>query len=228
MLQRETAPELHLDPRLEVRTSPDGKQFFFGGRDGSFLHEPIYYEANRGGILAETMGLGKTIISLAVILTTKGHLPQIPAAYIPATPVRPSVARLSEMAAAIIGKNSIPAKALIEQYEVENDVDFGSLKDALNRSLPFYEIPPDFPRMNRNTKVPQPRQLALCSGTIIVVPRNLLHQWQSEINKHVLPRGLRILVVDSVPKRSRSKHTHQETETMKFASDLPAPTQLMK
>jgi hypothetical protein len=58
MLQRESAPQLQLDPRLEVRTSPNGKKFYFGARDGSALLEPRYYEANRGGILAETMGLG--------------------------------------------------------------------------------------------------------------------------------------------------------------------------
>lgn len=55
MLQREASPQLQLDPRLEVRKSPNGKTFYFGARDGSFLQEPRYYETNRGGILAETM-----------------------------------------------------------------------------------------------------------------------------------------------------------------------------
>lgn len=55
MMQREAAPQLQLDPRLEVRQSPDGQNFFFGARDGSFLQEPRFYESNRGGILAETM-----------------------------------------------------------------------------------------------------------------------------------------------------------------------------
>ncbi|KAF2829842.1 hypothetical protein CC86DRAFT_175932 [Ophiobolus disseminans] len=228
MVQREAAPKLQLDPRLEVRTSPNGKQFYFGARDGTFLQEPKYYEANRGGILAETMGLGKTLISLAVILTTKGHLPQIPAAYMPPTPVRARVGSLSNMTAAIIGRFSIPAKTLIEQAEATHDADYSNLKDTLNRNVPFYEIPPELPRINRNTKIPPSRQLVMCSGTIIVVPRNLLHQWQSEIRKHVLEEGLRILVVDSVPKRSRAKHADQNTGNMTFVSDLPAPTELMK
>ena len=55
MIQREAAPQLHLDPRLEVRTSPNGQRFYFGAKDMSFLHEPRFYESNRGGILAETM-----------------------------------------------------------------------------------------------------------------------------------------------------------------------------
>ncbi|KAF2036246.1 hypothetical protein EK21DRAFT_83948 [Setomelanomma holmii] len=229
MIEREAAPQLQLDPRLEVRTSPDGKQFFFGAREGSFLHEPTYYEASRGGILAETMGLGKTLISLAVILTTKGHYPQIPAAWMPQPVKRTRVGSLSDMAASVIGRRSVPARALIEQTEANNDANYTYLKSALDRNRPYYDIPPEMPRMNRNTKIPPPRQLALCSGTIIVVPRNLLHQWQSEIKKHILPGGLNILVVDSVPKRgSRTKQLQPGSDTMTFVSELPAPTELMK
>jgi hypothetical protein len=175
------------------------------------------------------MGLGKTLISLAVILATKGHYPRIPDAYIPPAPKRSSVGSLADMAASIIGRHSIPARALIEQTELNNDADYTYLKDALDRNRPFYEIPPELPRMNRNTKVPPARQLALCSATIIVVPRNLLHQWQAEIKKHVLPGGLNILVVDSVPKRSpKLARVHPGSDVMTFVSELPAPTELMK
>jgi hypothetical protein len=73
MIQREAAPQLQLDPRLEVRTSPNGKQFYFGARDGSFLQEPIFYEANRGGILAETMGLGKSCKVLSLYPLHTGY-----------------------------------------------------------------------------------------------------------------------------------------------------------
>lgn len=55
MIQREAAPELQLDPRFDVRQSPNGERFYFGAKDGSFVKEPKFYEANRGGILAETM-----------------------------------------------------------------------------------------------------------------------------------------------------------------------------
>ncbi|KAF1917048.1 P-loop containing nucleoside triphosphate hydrolase protein [Ampelomyces quisqualis] len=229
MLQREAAPQLLLDPRLETRASPDGRKFFFGARDGSALHEPRYYEANRGGILAETMGLGKTLISLAVILATKGHCPKIPAAYLPSLPVRDRVGRLSDMAAATIGRQSVPARALIEQSEVSDGADYTCFKNALDRNIAFYEIPAELPRRNRYTEMPPPRQLAMCSGTIVVVPRNLLHQWQSEIRKHVLPGGLKVLVIDSLSKRvAKDKQIHDTDEYMVFASELPAPTELMK
>lgn len=55
MIQREAAPQLQLDPRFDVRQSPNGEAFYYGAKDGSFVKEPRYYEANRGGILAETM-----------------------------------------------------------------------------------------------------------------------------------------------------------------------------
>lgn len=80
MVQRESAPQLHLDPRLEVRETPTGETYFFGGRDGSVLHEPRYYETTRGGILAETMVSCATTTSTKHLLTSPGlgqnnHLP---------------------------------------------------------------------------------------------------------------------------------------------------------
>jgi SNF2 family DNA or RNA helicase len=229
MLQQEASPQLQLDPRLEVRKSPDGRTFFFGARDGSFLQEPRYYEANRGGILAETMGLGKTVICLAVILATKHHLPQIPAAYQPPPRVRRRVGTLVDMAASVLGRYSIPAKARLEWKEQDENTDTTIFKEALNRNIAFYEIPPDLPRMNRNTRIPPPRQLVTSSATIIVVPRNLLHQWQSEIQKHVFQGALKVLVVDTAPRRgSKIKAVPQVDNTMEFRSELPAPTELMK
>lgn len=63
MIEREAAPQLQLDPRLETRTSPNGDKFLYCARDGSFLQEPRFYEANRGGILAEVRSLLVTCTS---------------------------------------------------------------------------------------------------------------------------------------------------------------------
>lgn len=229
MIQREAAPELKLDPSLEVRQAPDGEMFFYGARDGSFLQEPRFYETNRGGILAETMGLGKTIICLAVILATKGNYPLIPVAYQPHPTIRNRVGRLSDMAASVIGRRSIPGKSILEQYEKHRGDDLSIVKDILAQNLAFYEIPAELPRLNRTTKLPPSRQLVPCSGTIIVVPRNLLHQWQSEIRKHTIKGSLRILVVDTAIKRgSKAKSTPKKEDYMDFRTDLPSPTELMQ
>ncbi|KAL1605342.1 hypothetical protein SLS60_004890 [Paraconiothyrium brasiliense] len=215
MVQREAAPQLQLDPRFDVRQSPNGETFYFGAKDGSFVKEPKYYEANRGGILAETMGLG--------------HLPQIPAAYQTPPRTRTPVGSLKDMAASILGRYAIPAKVEVERFEAYDDSDLSAIKLALECNTPYYEIPPDVQRMNRNTIIPPARQLALCSGTIVVVPRNLLHQWQSEIRKHFTTDALKILIVDTLPKRVKKNGLKLEGEyAMDFVSDLPPPTKLMK
>jgi SNF2 family DNA or RNA helicase len=228
MIQREAAPQLQLDPRLEVRQSPNGESFFYSARDGSFLQEPRYYETNRGGILAETMGLGKTIICLSVILSTRGHLPQIPAAYMPPPKIRTRVGSLKDVAASIMNRYSIPAKDALERKEVAKELDLSKLKDTLQQNMAYYEIPTDVPRMNRTTRITPPRQFIPCSGTIIVVPRHLLHQWQSEIRKHITGRGLKVLVMDSVAKRSKSKPRLPGEDLMEFQTELPPPTELME
>ncbi|KAL5448502.1 hypothetical protein PMIN07_008304 [Paraphaeosphaeria minitans] len=230
MVQREAAPKLQLDPRFDIRQSPNGEPFYFGAKDGSFVKEPKYYEVNRGGILAETMGLGKTIICLSVILATKGHLPQIPAVYHMVPRIRSRVGSLKDMAASTLGRYAIPAKVEVERFEAYDDSDLSSMKSVLERNTPYYEIPPEITRMNRTTIIPPPRQLALCSGTIVVVPRNLLHQWQAEIRKHLTKDALKILIVDTIPKRAKKKNVLlvEEEYSMDFVSELPPPTKLME
>lgn len=65
MIQRETAPEKVLDPRFERRMGPEGVEYFYNPRDMIFRQHPIYYEGSRGGILAETMGVGLVILQLS-------------------------------------------------------------------------------------------------------------------------------------------------------------------
>ncbi|KAF2190721.1 hypothetical protein K469DRAFT_558590 [Zopfia rhizophila CBS 207.26] len=229
MIQREAAPQLQLDPRLELRQSPNGETFYFGGKDGSFLQEPRYYETNRGGILAETMGLGKTIICLAVILATRGHIPHIPPAYQSSARIRERVAPLSDVAAATLGRHAIPGKAHLERLEYEEGINLSFCKRFLDNNVPHYEIPVEPPRMNRTTRVSPPKKLVMCNGTIIVVPRNLLHQWQAEIRKHVTKGSLKILIVDSKSKKNtRDKTLHiEEADNMEFRAELPSTTDLM-
>ncbi|KAF2017392.1 hypothetical protein BU24DRAFT_420442 [Aaosphaeria arxii CBS 175.79] len=229
MIQRETAPQLQLDPRLEIRYSPTGQAYYFGARDGSFLQEARYYETNRGGILAETMGLGKTIICLAVILATKGHLPQIPPAYQLPPPVRERVGSLADVAANIIGRNAIPGIAYINQLEAAEDLDMSRIKNKLEQYRPTYEIPAEVPRMNRSTRIPPPRSLVMCSGTLVIVPRNLLHQWQAEIRKHIHQKMLKILIMDTAPKRGAKRRGGEDADhDMELRSKLPTATELLE
>lgn len=187
MLQRESVSCLELDPRLERRIAPDGTDYHYGARDITFFRHPRYYEACRGGILAETMGLGKTVICLALIMATKDHPPKVPAQYgLPL--VRSSTASLLDMAISNIHRKSIPWKVDLAGHELA-----GSLKRL---ELPAtYEIPLQPTRWNRKTIVPPPKRMMLANTTVIVSPPNLAKQWQSEIGKHV-DADLRVLVLD--------------------------------
>ena len=195
MLQRESVSTLMLDPRLEPRTAPDGSSFFFGARGLLFHRNPRYYEASRGGILAETMGLGKTLICLSLILATRHHLPKVPAAYsLPV--VRPETASLADMAVSAINRKSVPWKLEFERIKHASQDDMSYCAKKLENAPPEYEIPVEPARWNRKTVIPPPQKKTLASTTILVVPRNLCKQWHSEIQKHVDESVVRILLME--------------------------------
>ena len=145
------------------------------------------------------MGLGKTIICLAVILATKHHLPQTPGAYVKGRTVRSEVASLSSMAAASLQRASIPARAFFSKYAAETGQEMTQCLRAIEAEPADYLIPGQPLRMKRQTGSGPPTRMRLSSGTIIVVPGNLVHQWKAELEKHVNndETGLRTLIMDS-------------------------------
>ncbi|KAK6395937.1 hypothetical protein LTR65_010046 [Meristemomyces frigidus] len=197
MLQRESVAKLELDPRLEQRTAPDGSVYYYGARDLLFLRQPRYYEACRGGILAETMGLGKTVILLSTILATKDHPPKVPAQY-SMPPTRSTVGGLADMTVSAINRKSIPWKVEFDRIKHATGNDMKGCIDRLERSPPCYYVPMEPQRWNRKTILPPPKKVTLASTTVIVVPRNLCKQWQSEIKKHVDDEALRVLVMEDL------------------------------
>ncbi|KJY01979.1 snf2 family helicase like protein [Zymoseptoria brevis] len=200
MLCREAAPGAILDPRLEARIAPDGSTFYYSARDCRFLRDPITFEACRGGILAETMGLGKTVICLSLLLATRHHLPSLPVLYA-GTPVRPSVASLTDMAVSAVNRQSIPWRIEFDRIRQSTGDEMTSCASKLRESPPSYDIPPSLRnRWERTTTSPSPQRMLLTSATLIVVPRNLCSQWQSEILKHVEPGALNVLVMDDLKK----------------------------
>jgi SNF2 family DNA or RNA helicase len=195
MLQRESVSTLLLDPRLEPRSAPDGSLFYYGPRNLLFNRHPRYYEATRGGILAETMGLGKTLMCLSLILATRDHLPKVPAAYA-LPPVRATTASLADIAVSAINRMSIPWKVEFERIRHASQEEMSSCADKLEKQPPTYEIPVEPVRWNRKTVIPHPLKKILAATTILVVPRNLCKQWHSEIQKHVNEGVLRILLME--------------------------------
>ena len=73
MIKREVQPMRALDPRFQSLEGPTGQSFYYDRETGILLGDKGTYEEARGGILGESMGLGKTLICLATIIATKGH-----------------------------------------------------------------------------------------------------------------------------------------------------------
>nr|POE88431.1 putative atp-dependent helicase c17a2.12 [Quercus suber] len=198
MLQREAAPKLELDPRLEERIAPDGSIFYYNPRDLLFLRYPVYLEASRGGILAETMGLGKTVMILALILATKHHPPILPEGHIALDTRRSTgAATLSQMVTAAINRKSVPWQVELERVRHATGNDMANIATELDAAVVRYEIMTAPARWNRTTMLPAPKKLTLAATTIIVVPQNLCKQWKLEIEKHVEVGSLQVLMIET-------------------------------
>ena len=199
MLQRESVSKLELDPRLEPRTAPDGTIYYYSARDSILLRNPRYYEACKGGILAESMGAGKTLMCLALILATKKHYPKIPPNW--NKPIsRPSVGSLASMAISSINRKSVPWEVEFERIAEATGEHMSGCRRRLEAEPASYEITKEPQRWNRATVVPPPEKLMLAATTLVVVPRNLLRQWQNELKKHIEEAALKVLVMEDSKK----------------------------
>ncbi|OOF98162.1 hypothetical protein ASPCADRAFT_394972 [Aspergillus carbonarius ITEM 5010] len=199
MVQREAQPARMLDPRLQALRSPMGQEYYYDKEEGSIFREKKMYSEACGGILAETMGCGKTLICLAVILATRGHFPQIPLEYQEMNnPVRQVTGSLVEMAAATAGRFSLPWKTHFDALG-----HCGAFYDRCVRACEMnrgvYTITPPLARHKGRSSVASarlpPQRLRLCSGTLIIVPPNLVNHWQNEIVAHT--DGLKVLVLQN-------------------------------
>ncbi|CAL5875101.1 uncharacterized protein PFLUO_LOCUS9405 [Penicillium psychrofluorescens] len=200
MVQREAQPFQTLDPRLQAWQSPTGLEYYYDKEDGSIVREPRLYSEACGGILAETMGCGKTLICLAVILATRGHFPKVPVQYQDNGfhPIRDKTAPLVDMAAAAAGRLSLPWKRHFETLK-QQGVFFNRCVQACEFHCGSYEIPPHQTRYQgrHSTSYPRPpaKRIRLCTGTLVVVPPNLVDHWEREIATHT--EGLNVLVLRS-------------------------------
>lgn len=200
MLQREAQPSQVIDPRLRPVVDQNGATWYCDLEASSCLREPRIYESAKGGICAETMGLGKTLICLALILATKETSSQIPAEYACGTvPIRKTTGSLKDMAAATIRRTGTPWRSHFSHLEADG-YGYSQCVDAIRRSAGHYYLPSPTPRReSRNPVTVPPRKILLATTTIVVVPPNLVRQWELEIRKHTV--GLKVLVM----KKSRTK-----------------------
>ena len=194
MIQREAEPAQILDPRLEAIEGPVGNTFYYDRQTKILLRDKRTYEEPRGGILAETMGLGKTLICLAVILATKGHWPRVPPEFSTNLyPIRHKVGTLIDMTAAAIARQQIPWRVYFQEL-AETGQENQACVSVLERNVGSYVIVPrPTKRTRRPSLVLKEQTIRLCPVTLVVVPLNLFHHWQNEMTSHVSKDALKVL-----------------------------------
>lgn len=134
MYERESLPERTLVPNFICLRSPlSQKVYYFDILNTAFFLKPELFQQPRGGILAENMGLGKTLICLSLICLTKWELSTLPEDYltvmkdedevkemvidyernilVPKHPPKHTlVPRLAELCKKVVNQNSLPWK----------------------------------------------------------------------------------------------------------------------
>lgn len=225
MFEKEAHPRRKPVPNFVKLTCPKNTDYYFDLLDSGFYKMPELYTLPRGGILAENMGLGKTLICLSLICITKYEVSTIPEDIIlhhdqsigllEDRPVSFRVKTLAEISRDTINQNSLPWKYY------EDDLP-SSVIEKLTHHPGYFRISLDYNQNQwglraKEKNVSTFQTLYLCNTTLIVVPENLFHQWNNELKKHVDPSYLRKLFVSDrfkVP-----LHTNGADYTDKLSSD---------
>lgn len=196
MLQKEMYPGQVLDPRLLRLQDRIGEAWYLDPVAGSIFRGAKHYDGVSGGILAEEMGTGKTIICLTLLLATRSFPAEAPEFYWShAAPVRKSIGSLMDMAASCVTRHSQPWRSYYG-YARKKDYDGTAFAKAIERNPGSYFLPGIEPRRCGrigSNYVAVPRKIYLSSTSLVIVPNNLLAQWRQEIRKHT--EGLEVLVL---------------------------------
>lgn len=190
MHQKEIQPDRVLDPRVIEVLDQDRSPYFYNPVTGDVFRDPRYYDGVRGGILAEEMGAGKTLICLALIAATKHQPVSAPELALGGDTIyRRKIGSLMDMAAAVVTKHACPWKRFLDPC-------YKHCIKAIHDNPGWYYLPRPVPRrMSRGlARDSSPFKIYLSHATLVIVPANLLDQWKKEISKHT--QGLEVHVVD--------------------------------
>jgi hypothetical protein len=204
MLQKEAQPGRILDPRLRQVHDQEGKNWYYDRVSGTVFSDPRHYDGISGGILAEEMGSGKTIICLSLILASRDIPGKVPELYGCAPPpTRPKLASLLDMAASCATRQAAPWRAHLCSRGSET-WEYRECIKAIERNPGYYYEPGPEPRRggrrpDHHERLPR-KKIYLSSATLVVVPTNLVAQWRQEIQKHT--EDLKVLTIikhDGIP-----------------------------
>lgn len=218
MLQMETIPGTMVDPRYSRLLDTSERPYYLDLSTMTIRRSPARFALSRGGILCEQMGVGKTLMCLALILASR-HQPVRPPQGYGISDVTSDVALMwptadsaslraaltlhgqdfPEAAGGTPSLASLCAEVLAREAPHAarvHDVP-ASCKPLLDRHCFYYRFPPPV-RLPRGAKrvpfVPAERTL-LANTTLVVVPQILVGQWAQQIEEHTEPGAIEYLVL---------------------------------
>lgn len=215
MIEQENSVKKEVVPFFKQMTSPTGRSYYFNMLDSGFYRQPELYDSPKGGILAENMGLGKTLICLSLICITKYDISVIPddvILYHDQT-LSSGIRSLFEICRDTIGKESLPWRYYQNDFSQ-------AIVEKLSLSPGFFRVSLDHSPNQWGLRKEKRQQslyqtLYLCNTTLLIVPENLFHQWNHEFAKHIEPSYLSKLFVSN-----RFKHAiHNQFAS--YVDDIP-------
>lgn len=189
-------------PSFATITSPTGSTYHFDSQSAGFYRSPELYTTPRGGILAENMGLGKTLICLALICLTKHEHSAIPDDLLLHHDQALDYSlrlggpkSLSDISIDTINSNSLPWKYYLRELPSSVVDKLTSHPGSFRLSVDNGHGPYGLRSREKFVGTSAFRTLYLCSTTLLVVPENLFHQWNFELKKHINSGYLKCLFV---------------------------------
>ncbi|KAG6812075.1 hypothetical protein H0H92_004541 [Tricholoma furcatifolium] len=241
MLQRELDPSDVPDPLFLSLKSMTHEVFYLQPGTMEVLRERPTAATSQSGILCEELGTGKTVIVLALVLSTLNQLSAPEPSIVDERPIltplslrhfpstecvaaRNAFRRRHQKNLNAVEESHFPTlvELLLHRRRTTPDTCIYDINtpqganregkrqfwascveelvqgESLQRNIPFYHHyegnPSSFERSPRAGGNTGPRVMYLTSATLIIVPANLLSQWDREIQKHCeVP--LRVLIL---------------------------------
>ncbi|KAF7364001.1 Helicase C-terminal domain-containing protein [Mycena sanguinolenta] len=227
MIQKEMDLKDDPDPLFLPVTGMNKKQFFFQPGTLEVLLERPLVAPCRGGILCEELGTGKTLMILALILSTRRQLSEPEPSILDARPVltplafrhfpsgefadarerfsrntykcpnlNPTPSRVPTLVELLLHRMATHPITFVPESQthcyarLEEDLEnLDQYTSPLNDNLPFYfdygqSIDDERASKRRAPVQSGPRLLYLSVATLVVVPSNLLLQWENECSLH--------------------------------------------